>query len=206
MTPRAEILDSVRAAQRTGRIPSAAAAPLPASVKAGPEALLARFRAELELLGVTCTVEESAGGVQARVAALLAGQAVLAWDPECLPYGLGALVAGSARGRSPREVQAAAEVGLTGCDAAIAETGSLVLLSGPGQARTVSLLPPVHVAVVERRVLCASMGEFFARHAGAMAGAACTTVITGPSRTADIELSITLGVHGPGKVVVVVGP
>jgi L-lactate dehydrogenase complex protein LldG len=206
MTARTEILDRVRAAQRTGRIPTVSAAPLPAPVAADADGRLARFRAELELLGVACAVEATESGVQARVAALIAGHAVLAWDPEHLPYGVGGLAAGATRGRDARERQAVAEVGLTGCDAAIAETGSLVLLSGPGKARMVSLLPPLHVAVVERRVLCATMAELFARHASSMAAVACTTVITGPSRTADIELSLTLGVHGPGKVVVVVGP
>ena len=102
--------------------------------------------------------------------------------------------------------QAAAEIGVTGCDAAIAETGSIVLLSGPGKSRSASLLPPVHLAVVRRNELRFSMGEFFKEFAGAMAAAACCTFVTGPSRTADIELTLTLGVHGPGKVIVVMGP
>ena len=102
--------------------------------------------------------------------------------------------------------QASAEIGLTGADAAIAETGSLVLLSGAGKPRAASLLPPTHLAIVRRSDLCASMGEFFAAHADAIARTACCTFVTGPSRTADIELTLTLGVHGPGVVIVVVGP
>jgi L-lactate dehydrogenase complex protein LldG len=95
---------------------------------------------------------------------------------------------------------------VTGCDGAIAETGSLVLLSGEGKPRAASLLPPVHLAVVQRKDLRFGMGEFFTERAAEMAGAACCTFITGPSRTADIELTLTLGVHGPGEVIVVMGP
>ena len=68
-----------------------------------------------------------------------------------------------------------------------------------------SLLPPVHVALVRADDLCASMGDFFTAHATRWRAANCCTFITGPSRTADIELSLTIGVHGPGKVVVILG-
>jgi L-lactate dehydrogenase complex protein LldG len=50
------------------------------------------------------------------------------------------------------------------------------------------------------------MGEFFRERAADIAAAANCTFVTGPSRTADIELTLTLGVHGPGRVVVIVGP
>jgi L-lactate dehydrogenase complex protein LldG len=70
----------------------------------------------------------------------------------------------------------------------------------------VSLLPPAYLAVVRRGDLLFSMGEFFQSHAQALAGAANCTLVTGPSRTADIELTLTLGVHGPGRVTVVIGP
>ena len=64
----------------------------------------------------------------------------------------------------------------------------------------------MHLAVVRRQDLFFGMGEFFARHDARIAGEAACTFVTGPSRTADIELTLTLGVHGPGRVVVVVGP
>src|SRR5207249_2096454 len=97
---------------------------------------------------------------------------VLSWDPDQLPYGVGALLSGAARGSSPRAEQAQAEIGVTGCHGAIAETGSLAVLSGPGHSRSVSLLPPVHVAIVSPPDFCFTMGEFFARAAGRIGEAA----------------------------------
>lgn len=134
------------------------------------------------------------------------GHAVLSWDADQLPYDVGALIPNASRGTSPRHEQSAAGVGVTGCDAAIAETASLALFSRPGRSRPVSLLPPVHIAIVQPQQFCYSMAEFFAAHAGDLCTAASCTFITGPSRTADIELTLTLGIHGPGRVVVIVGP
>jgi L-lactate dehydrogenase complex protein LldG len=59
---------------------------------------------------------------------------------------------------------------------------------------------------VQPKDLCFSMGEFFQTHAERVTASASCTFVTGPSRTADIELTLTLGVHGPGKVIVLVGP
>jgi L-lactate dehydrogenase complex protein LldG len=204
---RAAIFGRLEAAQRTARLPPVESAPAPRETPPRtPEECLERFRAELLALGVESHVEASEEAVRARVAGLLAGRRVLSWDPAHLPYGLGAVLVDPVLGGSPRDAQAAAEVGLTGCLAAVAETGSLALVSGPGRARLVSLLPAAYVAVVRRADLCYSMGEFFREHAGSLDASASCTLITGPSRTADIELTLTLGVHGPGKVTVVVGP
>jgi L-lactate dehydrogenase complex protein LldG len=203
---RAAVLARLAAAQRTARLPAPPAAkPLVSATRTVAECR-ERFAAELAELGVGCHVEATPEAVRARVGALVEGRKVLSWDPDRLPYGLGALLSHAARGSSPRVEQAQAEIGVTGCHGAIAETGSLAVLSGPGCSRSVSLLPPVHVAVVTPPDFCFTMGEFFAREALRIGEAACCTFITGPSRTADIELTLTLGVHGPAKVVVVVGP
>ncbi|PYQ08674.1 MAG: hypothetical protein DMF82_00970 [Acidobacteria bacterium] len=206
MTARAAVLARLAAAQRTARLPRPPAAKPLVSAPRSVAACRERFAEELAGLGVDCHVESSPEAVRARVSALIEGRKVLSWDPDQLPYGVGALLSGAARGSSPRAEQAQAEIGVTGCHGAIAETGSLAVLSGPGHSRSVSLLPPVHVAIVSPPDFCFTMGEFFARAAGRIGEAACCTFITGPSRTADIELTLTLGVHGPGKVVVVVGP
>jgi L-lactate dehydrogenase complex protein LldG len=206
MSPaRTAILDRVRRAQRTGRIPSAI-------VRGGaisgppPMSVLTRFLDELCALGVASHLENSVEAVRARVTEIVAGRAVLAWDARHLPYDLATLLPNAATGASSRAAQAAADIGVTGCDAAIAETGSLALLSGEGKPRTASLLPPVHLAIVKRADVRATMGDFFRERAMDITAAACCTFVTGPSRTADIELTLTLGVHGPGEVIVVIGP
>jgi L-lactate dehydrogenase complex protein LldG len=200
------ILDRIARALRTARIPSAAATPIPVpSARPDAPGLLDRFLLEARAIGVDAFVEASADAVRQRLADVIGGRRVLSWSPERLPYDAGAVVAGACPGSAPLRQQAEADVGVTGCHAAIAETGSLVLLSGPGSSRTVSLLPPIHVALVRPRDLCFSMGDFFESHAAQIAQASSCTFVTGPSRTADIELSLTIGVHGPGRVVVIVG-
>jgi len=229
---RTAILDRVRHAQRTAKMPTAttvgaelarpSATARPGATQQGgaalsgppargperpaPRQLVERFRAELAALGVETFVESSPDEVRARVNAIVGARSVLAWDARQLPYDVDRVLVGAARGSSPRDLQAAAEIGVTGCDAAIAETGSLVLLSGEGKPRTASLLPPIHLAIVSEADLRDTMDEFFRERAADIAGAACCTVVTGPSRTADIELTLTLGVHGPGQVIVIVGP
>jgi hypothetical protein len=88
-----------------------------------------------------------------------------------------------------------ADVGVTSALFAIAETGSLVLAAGPGRARLASLAPPVHVALVNEIVV--TLEEAFAR-----IGDRTHVVITGTSRTADIEGVLVRGVHGPRELIV----
>ena len=210
MSARDRILARVHAAQRTGHVPVAQpfrAAYAEAGLKArATDDLLARFLREVTAIGVEPFVELTAEGVRARVARLVGDASVLRWDADCLPYGAGDVLARAADGASPRDVQAAAVFGVTGCDAAIAETGSLALITGRGKPRAASLLPPTHIAIVRPDQLRQTMGEFFRERAAELAAAANCTFVTGPSRTADIELTLTLGVHGPGRVVVIIGP
>jgi L-lactate dehydrogenase complex protein LldG len=98
-------------------------------------------------------------------------------------------------------------VGITGCFCAVAETGTLMLLSGPGTYASASLLPETHIAVLDAGRIVASMEDAFAlarAERGELPRA--TNFISGPSRTADIEQTIVLGAHGPYRVhVVIVG-
>src|SRR6185503_20167849 len=162
--------DRIDRALRTARIPSVAATPAPMPpVPPDAQGLLDRFLREARAVGVDAFVEVSAAAVRQRLADVIGGRRVLSWNPERLPYDAGAIVAGNCLGSAPLREQAEAEVGVTGCHAAIAETGSLAILSGPGSSRTVSLLPPLHVALVRPQDLCFSMGEFFESNAARMA-------------------------------------
>jgi len=98
-----------------------------------------------------------------------------------------------------------ADAGLTDVWAAVAETGSLVLRASTGHGRAASLVPAVHVAVVRRDQVVADLIDLM-RHLDATEGGTAGGVIlvTGPSKTADIEMNLVVGVHGPGEVYVFV--
>ena len=111
--------------------------------------------------------------------------------------------------QSPREALREeirqAGLGLTGADYAIAETGSLIVLPRRGLSRLVSLVPPVHVALVRPQEVLESLDDLFLlrrleyyQRNGEMGS--YLNFITGPSRTADIEMTIVQGVHGPKSV------
>jgi L-lactate dehydrogenase complex protein LldG len=102
---------------------------------------------------------------------------------------------------------AGAALGITGVYAALAETGSLVLAGGESNRRP-SLLPPIHLAIIKQGQLVANWEELLSRFSVAALAPVvggrdlpqAITLITGPSRTADIELTLCRGVHGPGEV------
>jgi len=96
-----------------------------------------------------------------------------------------------------------ADVGLTGALAGLADTGSLVLASGAWRPRLAWLLPPTHVALLPLAALHASLDDYLARRRETVAHNAHVAVVTGPSRTGDIEQVLTRGVHGPGVLHVV---
>jgi L-lactate dehydrogenase complex protein LldF len=97
-----------------------------------------------------------------------------------------------------REPDPTVRVGVTGALAGIAETGSLLLVSGAGQTLTASLLPEIHVAVLKMSRLVPTLADALRRPEVRTAPAG--VIITGPSRTADIEMTLTIGVHGPGEL------
>lgn len=96
-------------------------------------------------------------------------------------------------------------MGITGVDYAIAETGSVIVLPKRGLSRLVSVVPPVHVAIVRPSEVIGTLDDLFAlrrleyhRDGGDMGS--YLNFISGPSRTADIEQTIVVGVHGPREV------
>ena len=100
-----------------------------------------------------------------------------------------------------RSFCAAADAGITGVDAALAETGAIVVSSGPGKSRLVPLLPPVHIALAPTSRLTTDLFTWTAGRGGAMP--ASLTLISGPSKTADIEQTMAIGVHGPKRLIVI---
>lgn len=180
-------------------------------------------RPQREAAPMACTVTDLAGDFCRRAQALQTTVDRVA-DPAAVPAALAAwLAATGLPGQGvvwPRwagldwsaqglELQARAphgddRLGVTGCYCAIAETGTLVLDSGPGHSATASLLPETHVAIVPAQRIVARMEQAFAllRSESARLPRALN-LVSGPSRTADIEQTIVIGAHGPRRVHVI---
>jgi len=162
--------------------------------------LVARFRARAEAMQTTTDEIAAEGDVPAAVTRYLkAGNLPLSgcvW-PELahLDWKAAGLVL------EPRAANGSDAIGVTGAFAAIAETGTLVLASGPDTPATASLLPETHVAVVRAERIVAHMEDAFAlaREAFGQLPRAINFV-SGPSRTADIDQTIVVGAHGPSRV------
>ena len=96
------------------------------------------------------------------------------------------------------------EVGITNAQAGIAETGTLVLDSSCERNRLVSVVPPVHIAILRASRIYATLADVLAMLQSGKELSPAITFITGPSRTADIELTLTIGVHGPQELYVII--
>jgi L-lactate dehydrogenase complex protein LldG len=122
---------------------------------------------------------------------------IMAWEPSYLPLSLirdlqdhGIAVN---HGADPE-----VKVGITGITAAIAETGTIALTSGAGRPSSTSLLPETHIAILHQNDIYENLSQVFClREIGE---ASSVNFISGPSRTADIEMTLTIGVHGPSEV------
>ena len=184
---------------------------------------LERFRAEFERVAGVFHRVRTADAVPAELARICADRGarrVVAWPAEELRVAVAPALttAGIAVESMPRDVPpeaerqrlrdaiAAADIGVTGADLAVAETGTLVLVAAAGRPRSTSLLPACHVAVFDRAALVESLEQvglvLEAWHDGPAPAerGAVINFITGPSRTADIELTLTRGVHGPKEI------
>jgi L-lactate dehydrogenase complex protein LldG len=206
---RDEILNRVRTA--LGR-PAGAVAPDPPPARIRiPEvsrenrvsSLLARVEA-LAGRGLRAATREQAGEM---VRAALGGRSAIASNApllaECGVTGLPGVRSGITDRSQLRELCASAEVGITSADYALADTGTLVMLSSPQEARMISLLPPAHIAVVPGERILTGLDELFSILPNPAALTSSMVLITGPSRTADIEQILVRGVHGPGEITIV---
>lgn len=103
---------------------------------------------------------------------------------------------------------ATAPIGVTGIDSAIAETGTILLTSAEDQSLLVSLLPPIHVAIFKASQIKQGLPEVIeklgAEHMSGNSLTRSATFISGPSRTSDVELTLSIGVHGPKELHLIV--
>lgn len=95
------------------------------------------------------------------------------------------------------------DAAITGVEFALAETGTLVCQSGAGRLRGGSLIPPLHIALVKATQLVPDLYDYFARFGPGAELPTNVNLITGPSKTADIEGVLVTGVHGPREVHVI---
>jgi L-lactate dehydrogenase complex protein LldG len=216
---RDEIFAGIRRALRRGPIDPAAAEKLRARIAAHrrnliPERAASRgHAAQVELFvtmaeEVQTTVERvsSLAAVPDAVARYLSGEnlpavLVAAPDPglDVIPWQTRPLLR-VRRGRAEAEDR----VSLTPAFAAIAETGTLMLISGPDTPTTLNFLPDTHLIVLHEDQVVATYEDGWDRlraHAAAIGGLPRTVnFITGPSRTGDIEQRLELGAHGPRRL------
>ncbi|MDD5466607.1 MAG: LUD domain-containing protein [Anaerolineales bacterium] len=127
-------------------------------------------------------------------------EALLSWEESRLPQEAQGLLEALQRAgvRISHQPDPSLPAGLTGALAGIAATGTLLLPSAPGQPLSVSLLPEIHLAVLDSRTIQPSLEAALSLPEARQA--ATLVLETGPSRTADIEMTLTIGVHGPREV------
>jgi len=124
---------------------------------------------------------------------------IMSWQKEQLPDGLIEYLLANGI-QIVQEATPTVKAGLTGAFAAVAETGTLALRSGPQRLQAASLLPEIHLVVLDVRDIYRSMDQVLRLEE--ISQSAAVSLISGPSRTADIEMTLTLGVHGPEEVYV----
>jgi L-lactate dehydrogenase complex protein LldG len=212
-SPRDAFLQRVRQAVAEGNR-AGGAPPLPSRGTvgyqgAGPDPI-ARLRDELSAAGGMLHVVADEATAAAKVLELVTAKAAqralvgrgrvldrLGLSDRLRTAGVDVALADALPPGGERDTLFAADIGISGVDQVIAETGSLVVLAKPEEPRSLSLLPPVHVAVADGSQLLFDMFDLFAGLREMPSG---LSIITGPSKTGDIELRLVTGVHGPGEV------
>jgi L-lactate dehydrogenase complex protein LldG len=171
-----------------------AESPMPAS----PGSLADQFTSELIALGGT-VVRVAEKDLPDRLAGFLKERGIpsVYTDEVGARYGAALQTAGTAVVRAP---DPQIRCGITGALAGLADTGTLVMVGSPARPLTASLLPEIHVALLRVSELVPSLPDALRRPE--VRASAAAVLITGPSRTADIEMTLTIGVHGPKEVIV----
>ena len=215
MSSRENILARIRARQGKGAVPEAVErGAVREHIVAHPQSPrprmdwdpVARFRERA--LGLASTVDEVAtlAAIPATVARYLAAHS-LPLAGVCWPEFAGLDWRGAGLAVESRTARDADPVGITGVFCAIAETGTLMTVTGRDTPATSSLLPETHVAVVRKSRIVPGMEEAWRLLRDELREPPrAVTFISGPSRTADIEQTVTLGAHGPYRVHVILAP
>jgi L-lactate dehydrogenase complex protein LldG len=207
---RTAVLDRIRSA--LGRKPGQAPPPLPATI------LRTRNLTTLERVELFVQQFEKLNGkpvrVRSRVEAaaavrdLMNGHMAVASNApflsECGIANLAGVQTGFTSREELRAACATADFGITSADYALADTGTFVMIASPQEARLVSLLPPVHIGVIPADRLLPNLDELFTRVPQPAGRSSSMVLITGPSRTADIEQILVRGVRGPGEIYAVI--
>ena len=210
MNSRAIILQNIRTA--LGRTKGQVPPPLASAklrIPISDRSLYAQLFVEgfEKLAGKAFVVREPAQVVPA-LSEILEGKRVVASNAPflraCGITGLPQVQSGFNDRQALRDACAAADIGITSADYALAETGTFVMLSSAQEARMISLLPPVHIALIPRSRILANLDGLLGILPLPAEQTSSMVLITGPSRTADIEQILVRGVHGPGEVYAVI--
>jgi L-lactate dehydrogenase complex protein LldG len=182
--------------------------PPPARIRVPQVSMEARVASMVERVRALAAEAVESDDPRGFVASAIAGKTAVASNApflaECGIAGLPGVRTGITDREELRELCATADVGITSADYALADTGTLVMLASPREARLISLLPPAHIAVVPRERILTGLDELFSLLPNPAELSSSMVLITGPSRTADIEQILVRGVHGPGILSVVV--
>jgi len=174
----------------------------------GIEARIQSFCERIEALAGKTHRAASTADAREYVARVIAGRSAVASNApilrECGITLLPGVRTGITDRNELRAVCSTAVCGVSGADYALADTGTLVMLSSRQEARLISLLPPVFMALVARERLLTGLDELLSILPHPAEQTSSMVLITGPSRTADIEQILVRGVHGPGEIHVVV--
>lgn len=154
------------------------------------------------------TLHATPGQARDYVASLISGRTAVASNApflaECGIANLDYVRSGITNREELREICRTADFGITSADYALAETGTLVMISSPREARMISLLPPAHIAIVPAHRILTGLDELLTILPKPAEQTSSMVLITGPSRTGDIEQILVRGVHGPGEFHVIV--
>jgi L-lactate utilization protein LutC len=165
------------------------------------EERIAMFATALEKLAGKCFVATSEERAREYVTSVIAGRKAVSSRSKVLER---CGVACPVEVADYRAACAEAAVGITSAEYALADTGSLVMLANAEESRLISLLPPLHVAVIERTQILTGLDELLSIVSLPANITSSMVLITGTSRTADIEQILVRGVHGPGELHVVI--